>query len=64
VAGEGTRCARSAGARLFGHRFLPEDQLRATFSEVLSADPGRVITYCGAAIAASSDAFVGSIRQS
>jgi thiosulfate/3-mercaptopyruvate sulfurtransferase len=40
------------------HRYLPEDQLRAAFSEVLSTEPGRVITYCGAAIAASSDAFV------
>lgn len=40
------------------HRYLPEDQLRAVFSDVLSAEPGRVITYCGAAIAASSDAFV------
>jgi thiosulfate/3-mercaptopyruvate sulfurtransferase len=40
------------------HRYLPRDQLRAAFSEVLSADPDRVITYCGAAIAASSDAFV------
>jgi len=40
------------------HRYLPEDQLRAAFSGVLSADPERVITYCGGAIAASSDAFI------
>jgi thiosulfate/3-mercaptopyruvate sulfurtransferase len=40
------------------HRYLPEDQLRAAFAEVLAAEPGRVITYCGGAIAASSDAFV------
>jgi len=40
------------------HRYLPEDRLRTVFSEVLSAEPGRVITYCGGAIAASSDAFV------
>jgi len=40
------------------HRYLPEDQLRAAFSDALSLDPARVITYCGAGIAASSDAFV------
>jgi len=40
------------------HRYLPEAQLRAAFSGVLSADPERVITYCGGAIAASSDAFI------
>ncbi len=40
------------------HRYLPEDRLRAAFTEVLSAEPDRVITYCGGAIAASSDAFV------
>jgi len=43
------------------HRFLPEDRLRATVSDVLAADPQRVITYCGGAIAASSDAFVLSL---
>ena len=32
--------------------------MRAAFSDVLSAEPDRVITYCGGAIAASSDAFV------
>jgi thiosulfate/3-mercaptopyruvate sulfurtransferase len=40
------------------HRYLPEDRLSAAFSDVLSAEPERVITYCGGAIAASSDAFV------
>jgi thiosulfate/3-mercaptopyruvate sulfurtransferase len=40
------------------HRYLPTDQLRAAFSSVLATAPGRVITYCGGAIAASSDAFV------
>jgi thiosulfate/3-mercaptopyruvate sulfurtransferase len=39
------------------HRYLPEDRLRAVFDDVLSADPERVITYCGAGIAAASDAF-------
>jgi thiosulfate/3-mercaptopyruvate sulfurtransferase len=43
------------------HRYLPKDQLRAAFSGVFSADPERVITYCGGAIAASSDAFVLSL---
>jgi thiosulfate/3-mercaptopyruvate sulfurtransferase len=40
------------------HRYLPEDQLRAQVARVLDADPSQVITYCGGAIAASSDAFV------
>ncbi|MGH2578783.1 MAG: sulfurtransferase [Acidimicrobiia bacterium] len=39
------------------HRYLPENQLRAAFEDVLSADPERVITYCGGGIASSSDAF-------
>jgi hypothetical protein len=43
------------------HHYLPEDRLRAVVSDVLSADPERVITYCGGAIAASSDAFVFSL---
>jgi thiosulfate/3-mercaptopyruvate sulfurtransferase len=43
------------------HRYLPEDRLRAAFGDLLSADPERVITYCGAGIAASSDAFVLSL---
>lgn len=40
------------------HRYLPEDQLRARFADVLDREPREVITYCGGAIAASSDAFV------
>ena len=40
------------------HRYLPEDQLRERFAAVLEEEPARIITYCGAAIAASSDAFV------
>jgi thiosulfate/3-mercaptopyruvate sulfurtransferase len=43
------------------HRYLPEDQLSAAFSDLLSANPERVITYCGAGVAASSDAFVLSL---
>lgn len=43
------------------HRFFPRDRLRAVVSDVLSADPERVITYCGGAIAASCDAFVLSL---
>jgi len=43
------------------HRYLAEDHLSAAFSAVLSADPERVITYCGGGIAASSDAFVLSL---
>jgi thiosulfate/3-mercaptopyruvate sulfurtransferase len=42
-------------------RYLPEHRLSAAFSDVLSAEPERVITYCGSAIAASSDAFVLSL---
>ncbi|MGH9003078.1 MAG: sulfurtransferase, partial [Acidimicrobiia bacterium] len=40
------------------HRYLPGDQLRARFADVLEGEPSPVITYCGGAIAASSDAFV------
>ena len=36
----------------------PADELRATFAATGALDAKRVITYCGAAIAASSDAFV------
>jgi thiosulfate/3-mercaptopyruvate sulfurtransferase len=39
------------------HRYQSPDRLRELFAEVLSPAPGQVITYCGAAIAASSDAF-------
>jgi thiosulfate/3-mercaptopyruvate sulfurtransferase len=35
------------------HRYLPEDQLAAAFSVVLSADLDKVITYCGAGIGAA-----------
>lgn len=40
------------------HRYLPEDQLRARIAPVVESEPSQVITYCGGAIAASSDAFV------
>jgi thiosulfate/3-mercaptopyruvate sulfurtransferase len=40
------------------HAYLPADQLRAKFAAAGALDAGRVITYCGAGIAASSDAFV------
>ena len=40
------------------HRYLPTEALRAHFAPVLD-DPsvGRIVTYCGGGIAASSDAF-------
>ena len=37
--------------------YLPLDQIRARFDEVGALDKERVITYCGAGIAASSTAF-------
>jgi thiosulfate/3-mercaptopyruvate sulfurtransferase len=40
------------------HAYLPAGVLRARFAEAGALDTGRVITYCGAGIAASSDAFV------
>jgi thiosulfate/3-mercaptopyruvate sulfurtransferase len=40
------------------HAYLPLDVLRAKFAAAGALDAGRVITYCGAGIAASSDAFV------
>ena len=40
------------------HAYLPVAQLRAKFVAVGALNRGRVITYCGGAIAASSDAFV------
>jgi thiosulfate/3-mercaptopyruvate sulfurtransferase len=40
------------------HAYLPAAQLRATFAAVGALNCGRVITYCGGAIAACSDAFV------
>ncbi len=40
------------------HAYLPEDVLRAKFSAAGALAARRVVTYCGAGIAASSDAFV------
>jgi thiosulfate/3-mercaptopyruvate sulfurtransferase len=40
------------------HAYLPLDVLRAKFEAAGALDAGRVITYCGGGIAASSDAFV------
>lgn len=40
------------------HAYLPAKQLRAQFAAAGALDCGRVITYCGGGIAASSDAFV------
>jgi thiosulfate/3-mercaptopyruvate sulfurtransferase len=40
------------------HAYLPAARLRAQFAAVGALNRGRVITYCGGAIAASSDAFV------
>jgi thiosulfate/3-mercaptopyruvate sulfurtransferase len=40
------------------HAYLPADALRAKFAAAGALDAGRVITYCGGGIAASSDAFV------
>jgi len=40
------------------HAYLPADELRAKFDAVGAMKAGRVITYCGGGIAASSDAFV------
>jgi thiosulfate/3-mercaptopyruvate sulfurtransferase len=40
------------------HAYLPEARLRAQFAAVGALNRRRVITYCGGAIAASSDAFV------
>ena len=40
------------------HAYLPAETLRAKFRAAGALDAGRVITYCGAGIAASSDAFV------
>ena len=39
------------------HRYRSRDELRAAFADVTGRG-GRVITYCGGGIAASSDAFV------
>lgn len=40
------------------HAYLPADVLRQKFAAAGALDARRVITYCGAGIAASSDAFV------
>ena len=40
------------------HAYLPAETLRAKFDAVGALSTGRVITYCGGGIAASSDAFV------
>jgi len=40
------------------HAYLPPDVLRRRFAASGALDAGRVITYCGGGIAASSDAFV------
>ncbi|MEM9564701.1 MAG: rhodanese-like domain-containing protein [Actinomycetota bacterium] len=43
------------------HRYRPVDELRATFDRAgvgVGGDAGRVITWCGGGIAATSDAFV------
>jgi thiosulfate/3-mercaptopyruvate sulfurtransferase len=40
------------------HAYLPLDVLRAKFAATGALDAKRVVTYCGAGIAASSDAFV------
>jgi len=40
------------------HAYLPAEQLREKFEAVGATDARRVITYCGAGIAASSEAFV------
>jgi thiosulfate/3-mercaptopyruvate sulfurtransferase len=40
------------------HAYLPPDVLRAKFAAAGALGAGRVITYCGAGIAASSDALV------
>jgi thiosulfate/3-mercaptopyruvate sulfurtransferase len=40
------------------HAYLPAETLRKKFAEVGALEAGRVVTYCGGGIAASSDAFV------
>jgi thiosulfate/3-mercaptopyruvate sulfurtransferase len=39
------------------HRYRPLDELRTMFSEA-GVTPGRIVTWCGGGIAATSDAFV------
>ena len=38
--------------------YLPAEELRKRFSEVGAESAGRIITYCGGGIAATSDAFI------
>ncbi len=40
------------------HAYLPAEKLREQFASVDALVKGRIITYCGGAIAATSDAFV------
>lgn len=39
------------------HRYLPTERLQEAFRDVLAAGPDRIVTYCGAGVAASSAAF-------
>jgi thiosulfate/3-mercaptopyruvate sulfurtransferase len=39
------------------HRYLSPERLREAFSDVLATNPERILTYCGAGVAASSAAF-------
>lgn len=39
------------------HRYLPPAELRNVFGDVLASEPDRIVTYCGAGVAASSAAF-------
>lgn len=40
------------------HRYLPAGRLREAFAGAVDGESRRVITYCGAGVAAASDAFV------
>jgi thiosulfate/3-mercaptopyruvate sulfurtransferase len=57
IAGSGNVPARSL-VDPKTHAYLPLDELRTQFEEAGALGSGRVITYCGGGIAASSDAFV------
>jgi len=57
IAGSGNVPARSL-VDPKTHAYLPLDQLRKQFEQAGALGSGRVITYCGGGIAASSDAFV------
>jgi thiosulfate/3-mercaptopyruvate sulfurtransferase len=39
------------------HRYLPSDELRDAFADVLASGPERIVTYCGGGVAAASAAF-------